>query len=99
MGRGLGAGTNSTAGRNAALDAQDQIAAVVFGTPIDMLFITAGMGGGTGTGAAPVIAKMSRERGILTVASSTTRSSTSSSASSSSRKPSPRRTRFSPPQS
>ena len=68
MGRGLGAGTNSTAGRNAALDAQDQIAAVVFGTPIDMLFITAGMGGGTGTGAAPVIAKMSRERGILTVA-------------------------------
>ena len=68
MGRGLGAGTNSTAGRNAALDAQDQIAAVVFGTPIDMLFITAGMGGGTGTGAAPVIANMSRERGILTVA-------------------------------
>ena len=68
MGRGLGAGTNSTAGRNAALDAQDRIAAVVFGQPIDMLFITAGMGGGTGTGAAPVIAKMSRERGILTVA-------------------------------
>ena len=68
MGRGLGAGTNATAGRNAALDAQDQIAAVVFGAPIDMLFITAGMGGGTGTGAAPVIAKMSRERGILTVA-------------------------------
>jgi cell division protein FtsZ len=68
MGRGLGAGTNSTAGRNAALDTQDRIAAVVFGQPIDMLFITAGMGGGTGTGAAPVIAKMSRERGILTVA-------------------------------
>jgi len=68
MGRGLGAGTNSTAGRNAALDTQDRIAAVVFGSPIDMLFITAGMGGGTGTGAAPVIAKMSRERGILTVA-------------------------------
>lgn len=68
MGRGLGAGTNSTAGRNAALDAQDLIASVVFGSPIDMLFITAGMGGGTGTGAAPVIAKMSRERGILTVA-------------------------------
>ena len=68
MGRGLGAGTNATAGRNAALDTQDRIAAVVFGQPIDMLFITAGMGGGTGTGAAPVIAKMSRERGILTVA-------------------------------
>ena len=68
MGRGLGAGTNATAGRNAALDTQDRIASVVFGQPIDMLFITAGMGGGTGTGAAPVIAKMSRERGILTVA-------------------------------
>ena len=68
MGRGLGAGTNATAGRNAALDTQDLIASVVFGSPIDMLFITAGMGGGTGTGAAPVIAKMSRERGILTVA-------------------------------
>ena len=68
MGRGLGAGTNATAGRNAALDTQDRIAAVVFGQPIDMLFIPAGMGGGTGTGAAPVIAKMSRERGILTVA-------------------------------
>ena len=68
MGHGLGAGTNSTAGRNAALDSQDEIASVVFGNPIDMLFITAGMGGGTGTGASPVIAKMSRERGILTVA-------------------------------
>lgn len=68
MGRGLGAGTNSTAGRNAALDSQDEIANVVFGGQIDMLFITAGMGGGTGTGAAPVIAKMSRERGVLTVA-------------------------------
>ena len=68
MGHGLGAGTNSTAGRNAALDSQDDIARIVFGSPIDMLFITAGMGGGTGTGAAPVIAKMSRERGVLTVA-------------------------------
>ena len=68
MGRGLGAGTNSTVGRNAALDSQDEIAKVVFGNPIDMLFITAGMGGGTGTGAAPVIAKMSRERNVLTVA-------------------------------
>lgn len=68
MGRGLGAGTNATAGRNAALDSQDTIEKVVFGNPTDMLFITAGMGGGTGTGAAPVIAKMSREKGILTVA-------------------------------
>lgn len=68
LGPGLGAGTNATAGRNAALDSQDEIAAVVFGTELDMLFITAGMGGGTGTGASPVIAKMARERGILTVA-------------------------------
>lgn len=68
MGEGLGAGTNATKGRNAALDAQDEIASVVFGGNPDMLFITAGMGGGTGTGAAPVVAKMARERGILTVA-------------------------------
>ena len=68
LGHGLGAGTNATAGRNAALDSQDEIAAVVFGGQLDMLFITAGLGGGTGTGAAPVIAKMSKERGILTVA-------------------------------
>jgi len=68
MGRGLGAGTNATAGRNAALDSQEEISHVVFGSQIDMLFITAGMGGGTGTGAAPVIAHMARERGILTVA-------------------------------
>ena len=68
LGRGLGAGCNSTAGRNAAIDSQDEITRVVFDSPLDMLFITAGMGGGTGTGAAPVIAKMSKERGILTVA-------------------------------
>ena len=68
LGRGLGAGTNATVGRNAALESQDEIAAVLFENNTDMLFITAGMGGGTGTGAAPVIAKMSRDRGILTVA-------------------------------
>ena len=68
LGQGLGAGCNSTAGRNAAIDSQDEIERVVFDYPIDMLFITAGMGGGTGTGAAPVIAKMSKEKGVLTVA-------------------------------
>jgi cell division protein FtsZ len=68
LGRGLGAGTNATVGRNAAIESQDEIASVLFGSNTDMLFITAGMGGGTGTGAAPVIAKMSRDRGILTVA-------------------------------
>jgi len=65
--KGLGAGTDPTEGRNAALESQDEIAAKVLeGT--EMLFITAGMGGGTGTGASPVIAKMAKERGILTVA-------------------------------
>lgn len=68
MGRGLGAGTNATAGRNSALNSQDEIASILFDDKVDMLFITAGMGGGTGTGAAPVIANMSHERGILTVA-------------------------------
>ena len=65
---GLGAGTDPTAGRNAALESQEEIAAKVFDTGTQMLFITAGMGGGTGTGASPVIAKMAKERGILTVA-------------------------------
>jgi len=68
MGKGLGAGTNATKGRNAALDSQDEIERIVFSDPLDMLFITAGMGGGTGTGASPVIAKMAKDRGILTVA-------------------------------
>ena len=68
MGRGLGAGTNPINGRNAALESQDQIEKVVLDTHTKMLFITAGMGGGTGTGAAPVIAKMAKDRGILTVA-------------------------------
>ncbi len=63
----LGAGTNPTEGRNAALDHQDLIAETVINSGTDMLFITAGMGGGTGTGAAPVIAAMAKEKGILTV--------------------------------
>lgn len=68
MGKGLGAGCNPTKGRNAALEAQDEIAKVVLDNGTEMLFITAGMGGGTGTGASPVIAKMAKDRGILTVA-------------------------------
>ncbi len=65
---GLGAGTDPTAGRNAALESQDEIAKKVMDCGTRMLFITAGMGGGTGTGASPVIAKMAKDRGILTVA-------------------------------
>ncbi len=65
---GLGAGTDPTAGRNAALESQDEIARKVLDSGTQMLFITAGMGGGTGTGASPVIAKMAKDRGILTVA-------------------------------
>ena len=68
LGAGLGAGTNPTKGRNAALDSQDEIAEKVFDKSTQMLFITAGMGGGTCTGATPVIAKMAKDRGILTVA-------------------------------
>ena len=68
MGRGLGAGTDPAEGRKAALESQDEIERTVFDDKTEMLFITAGMGGGTGTGAAPVIAKMAKERGILTVA-------------------------------
>ena len=52
---GLGAGTDPTAGRNAALESQEEIAAKVLDCGTKMLFITAGMGGGTGTGASPVI--------------------------------------------
>ena len=65
---GLGAGTDPTAGRNAALESQDEIVRKVLDCGTKMLFITAGMGGGTGTGASPVIAKMAKVRGILTVA-------------------------------
>ena len=68
MGAGLGAGTNPIKGRNAALESQEQIEKVVIDSNTKMLFITAGMGGGTGTGATPVIAKMAKDKGILTVA-------------------------------
>ena len=64
----LGAGTDPVKGRNAALEAQEQIEKVVLNEGTQMLFITAGMGGGTGTGAAPQIAKMAKDKGILTVA-------------------------------
>ena len=64
----LGAGTDPTKGRNAALEGQEQINQIVLGEETQMVFITAGMGGGTGTGAAPQIAKMAKDKGILTVA-------------------------------
>ena len=64
--KGLGAGANPEVGREAALEDRERIKELIGGT--DMLFITAGMGGGTGTGAAPVVAEMAREMGILTVA-------------------------------
>lgn len=63
----LGAGTEPAKGRKAALEAHDQIEKVVLGEDTQMLFITAGMGGGTGTGAAPIIAKMAKDKGVLTV--------------------------------
>ena len=64
---GLGAGTNPVEGRNAALNSQQLIEEKVLSGNTEMLFITAGMGGGTGTGAAPVIASMAKKKGILTV--------------------------------
>lgn len=64
--KGLGAGANPDIGREAALEDRERIKELIAGT--DMLFITAGMGGGTGTGAAPVVAELARELGILTVA-------------------------------
>jgi cell division protein FtsZ len=64
--KGLGAGANPDVGRQAAQEDRDRIAEVLSGA--DMVFITAGMGGGTGTGAAPVVAQIARELGILTVA-------------------------------
>lgn len=67
MGAGLGAGTNPIKGRNAAIESQDLISKTVLDNNTQMLFITAGMGGGTGTGATPVIAKMAKDKGILTV--------------------------------
>ncbi len=64
--KGLGAGANPEVGREAALEDRESIKELIGGT--DMLFITAGMGGGTGTGAAPVVAEMAKEMGVLTVA-------------------------------
>jgi cell division protein FtsZ len=64
--KGLGAGANPAVGRLAAEEDRERITEIVTGA--DMLFITAGMGGGTGTGAAPVVAEIAREMGILTVA-------------------------------
>jgi cell division protein FtsZ len=64
--RGLGAGAKPEIGRDAAMEDRDRIATTIEGA--DMLFITAGMGGGTGTGAAPVIAEIAKSLGILTVA-------------------------------
>ncbi len=64
--KGLGAGANPEIGREAALEDIERIRDVLVGT--DMVFITAGMGGGTGTGGAPVVAQVARELGILTVA-------------------------------
>lgn len=64
--KGLGAGANPEIGRQAALEDRDEIADVLAGA--DMVFITAGMGGGTGTGGAPVVAEVARDMGILTVA-------------------------------
>lgn len=64
--KGLGAGANPEVGRNAAEEDRERIQEVLQGA--DMVFITAGMGGGTGTGAAPVVAQIAKEMGILTVA-------------------------------
>ena len=64
--KGLGAGANPEIGRQAALEDRERVGDLLDGA--DMVFITAGMGGGTGTGASPVIAEIAREKGILTVA-------------------------------
>ncbi|MFW5426614.1 MAG: cell division protein FtsZ [Methylophagaceae bacterium] len=64
--KGLGAGANPDVGRQAALEDRERIQEVITGA--DMIFIAAGMGGGTGTGAAPVVAQVAKEMGILTVA-------------------------------
>ena len=64
--KGLGAGANPEVGRQAAMEDRERISEVIEGA--DMIFITAGMGGGTGTGAAPVIAEIARDKNVLTVA-------------------------------
>ena len=64
--KGLGAGANPEVGRQAAMEDSDKLVGMLDGG--DMLFITAGMGGGTGTGSAPVIAEIAKKMGLLTVA-------------------------------
>ena len=64
--KGLGAGANPEVGREAALEDRERLSELLVGA--DMVFVTAGMGGGTGTGAAPVIAQVAKEVGALTVA-------------------------------
>ena len=59
--KGLGAGANPEVGRQAAMEDRDRIAEMLHGA--DMVFITAGMGGGTGTGAAPIVAEVAKEHG------------------------------------
>ncbi|MBQ3667951.1 MAG: cell division protein FtsZ, partial [Clostridia bacterium] len=63
--KGLGAGANPEVGKRAAEESRDELSALVQGA--DLVFVTCGMGGGTGTGAAPVIAEVAREQGILTI--------------------------------
>lgn len=63
--RGLGAGADPEVGRKAAEESKEQIEELLQDT--DMVFVTAGMGGGTGTGAAPVVAQLAKQKGILTV--------------------------------
>ncbi|MDH5601426.1 MAG: cell division protein FtsZ, partial [Gammaproteobacteria bacterium] len=64
--KGLGAGANPEIGREAAIEDRERIQEMLQGS--DMIFITAGMGGGTGTGGAPIVAQVAKEMGILTVA-------------------------------
>ncbi|MCB1836304.1 MAG: cell division protein FtsZ, partial [Alcanivoracaceae bacterium] len=64
--KGLGAGANPDVGRQSAIEDRERIAELLDGA--DMVFVTAGMGGGTGTGAAPIVAEVAKELGILTVA-------------------------------
>ncbi len=68
LGEGLGAGTDPTKGRNCAIESMEVLRDRILNTGTQMLFVTAGMGGGTGTGAAPVVAKIAKDAGILTVA-------------------------------
>ena len=68
MGPGLGAGNNADRGRELAIECEEQLRSLLETSGVKMLFIAAGMGGGTGTGASPVIARIAHELGILTVA-------------------------------